>query len=43
MLCDVLFIIKSSEQEAIGKLFEKRKKARINTKQDMSERERQKM
>ena len=43
MLCDVLFIIKSSEQEAIGKLFEKRKKARIYTKPDMSERERQQM
>ena len=43
MLCDLWFIIKEQEKEAIGKLFEKRKKLRIRVKNDMSERERQQL
>ena len=43
MLCDLWFIIKEQEKEAIGNLFEKRKKLRIRVKEDMSERERQQM
>jgi 5'-3' exonuclease len=43
MLCDLWFIIKEQEKEAIGKLFEKRKKLRIRVKDDMSERERQQL
>ena len=43
MLCDIIFLIKGSEQDSIVKLFEKRKKARIYIKTEMSERERQQM
>ena len=43
MLCDLWFIIKEQEKEAIGNLFEKRKKLRIRVKDDMSERERQQL
>jgi 5'-3' exoribonuclease 1 len=43
MLCDLWFIIKEQEKEAIGNLFEKRKKLRIRVKEDMSERERQQL
>ena len=43
MLCDIWFIIKGSEQDSICKLFEKRKKAKIYIKPEMSERERQQM
>jgi len=43
MLCDIIFLIKGMEQDAICKLFEKRKKARIYIKPEMSERERQQM
>jgi len=43
MLCDIWFLIKGTEQELISKLFEKRKKARIYIKPEMSERERQQM
>ena len=42
-LCDIWFLIKGTEQDAICKLFEKRKKAKIYIKPDMSERERQQM
>jgi len=42
-LCDIWFLIKNTEQEAICKLFEKRKRAKIYIKPDMSERERQQM
>ena len=43
MLCDLWFIIKEQEKEAIGNLFEKRNKLRIRVKDDMSERERQQL
>jgi 5'-3' exonuclease len=43
MLCDILFLIKSSEQDSVCKLFEKRKKSKIYIKPEMSERERQQM
>ena len=43
MLCDILFLIKNSEQDSICKLFEKRKKSKIYIKPEMSERERQQM
>lgn len=43
MLCDLWFIIKEQEKEAIVNLFEKRKKLRIRVKDDMSERERQQL
>ena len=43
MLCDLWFIIKEQEQEAIGNLFEKRKKLRIRVKDDMNEKERQQL
>jgi 5'-3' exonuclease len=43
MLCDLWFIIKEQEKEAIGNLFEKRKKLRIRVKDEMSERERQQL
>lgn len=43
MLCDIWFIIKEQEQEAISKLFEKRKKLRIRVKDDMNEKERQQL
>lgn len=41
MLCDIWYIIKNQEQEAIVKLFEKRKKARPYITAEMTERERQ--
>ena len=41
MLCDLMFIVKSQEHEAIIKLFEKRKRQRIHIKDDMTEQERQ--
>lgn len=43
MLCDLIYIVKEQEQEAIVSLFAKRRKARIHVKDDMSERERQQM
>ena len=43
MLCDILFLIKSTEQDSVCKLFEKRKKSKIYIKPEMSERERQQM
>jgi 5'-3' exoribonuclease 1 len=43
MLCDLWFIIKEQEKEAIINLFEKRKKLRIRVKDEMSERERQQL
>ena len=43
MLCDLLFIMKEQEKEAIDNLFEKRKKLRIRVKDDMTERERQQL
>ena len=43
MLCDIMFLIKGDEQDSICKLFEKRKKAKIYIKPEMSERERQQM
>jgi 5'-3' exonuclease len=43
MLTDIWFIIKGGEQDAICKLFDKRKKARIYIKPEMTERERQQM
>lgn len=43
MLCDIWFIIKGFEQDSICKLFEKRKKAKIHLKPEMSERERQQL
>jgi 5'-3' exoribonuclease 1 len=43
MLCDLWFIIKEQEKEAIVNLFEKRKKLRIRVKDEMSERERQQL
>ena len=42
-LCDIWFLIKGTEQDAICKLFEKRKRAKIYIKPEMSERERQQM
>jgi len=43
MLCDIMFIVKEQEQASIIKLFEKRKKQRIHTNGDTSERERQQL
>ena len=43
MLCDIMFIVKEQEQASIIKLFEKRKKQRIHTNDDTSERERQQL
>jgi 5'-3' exonuclease len=43
MLADIWFLIKEKEQTSIVKLFEKRKKAKIYIKSEMSERERQQM
>uniref|UniRef100_A0A6C0EYQ2 Xrn1 N-terminal domain-containing protein n=1 Tax=viral metagenome TaxID=1070528 RepID=A0A6C0EYQ2_9ZZZZ len=43
MLCDIMFLIKEQEQSAVIKLFEKRKKARVYIKPEMSERERQQL
>jgi 5'-3' exonuclease len=42
-LCDIWFLIKGTEQNAICKLFEKRKRSKIYIKPDMSERERQQL
>jgi 5'-3' exonuclease len=41
MLCDLIYIVKEQEQEAIIGLFAKRKKAKIWIKDDINERERQ--
>lgn len=41
MLCDLIYIVKEQEPEAVISLFEKRKRAKIPVKHDMSERERQ--
>lgn len=41
MLCDLIYIVKEQEQEAIVGLFAKRKKAKIWIKDDVSEKERQ--
>jgi 5'-3' exonuclease len=43
MLCDLIYIVKEQEQEAIISLFAKRKKAKIWIKDDMNEKERQQM
>jgi 5'-3' exonuclease len=43
MLCDLMYIVKEQEQEAVVGLFAKRKKAKIWIKEDMNERERQQM
>jgi len=43
MLADIWFIVKSSEQTAVCKLFEKRKKLKIRITPEMNERERQQM
>tara|TARA_Y100000389_G_scaffold171666_1_gene179489 strand:- start:881 stop:2635 length:1755 start_codon:yes stop_codon:yes gene_type:complete len=43
MLCDLLFIMKEQEKEAVDNLFEKRKKLRIRVKDDMTERQRQQL
>jgi 5'-3' exoribonuclease 2 len=43
MLCDIMYIVKEQEQEAIVNLFEKRKRARIRVSDNMNERERQQM
>lgn len=42
MLSDILFIVKEQEQEAVETLFDRRRKARIFIKPDMTEEERQK-
>jgi 5'-3' exonuclease len=41
MLCDIFFIIKMQEKSMIDELFEKRKKQRIRTTNEMTEREKQ--
>ena len=41
MLCDIMFLIKEQEQEAVESFFMKRRKARAPVKHDMTERERQ--
>jgi 5'-3' exoribonuclease 2 len=43
MLCDLIYIIKEQEEEAVLGLFAKRRKARIWVKDEMTERERQQM
>jgi 5'-3' exoribonuclease 2 len=43
MLCDIWFLVKSQEEEAVTKLFEHRKKARIPMKHGMTEKERQQL
>lgn len=43
MLCDMLFILKEQEQSSVIDLFEKRKKAKIYIRDDMSEREAQQL
>ena len=43
MLCDIWFLIKNTEHDSVCKLFEKRKKARVYIKPEMTERERQQM
>jgi 5'-3' exonuclease len=43
MLCDLLYLIKEQEQEAIESLFQKRKKAQVRVKDGITERERQQL
>jgi len=43
MLCDLMYIVKEQEQEAVLSLFAKRRKAKIWVKDDMNEKERQQM
>ena len=43
MLADIWFLIKNQEQDKVVALFEKRKRARIHVKEEMTERERQQL
>jgi 5'-3' exonuclease len=43
MLCDLIYIVKEQEQEAVLSLFAKRRKSKIWIKDDMNEKERQQM
>ena len=43
MLADIWFLIKNKEQDAVRKLFDKRKKLKIHITDEMTERERQQM
>ncbi len=41
MLCDMLYLVKEGEQEAVESLFAKRRRAKIHVRNDCTERERQ--
>lgn len=43
MLCDMLYLVKGGEQEAVESLFVKRRRAKVRVREDMTERERQQL